>query len=94
MPTSIKKQKLDVDPQSRLLSLYDVASILQIRHETARDWVDEGRIPHVRLSVGTIRVRREALEQFILSLETVGKDPDAPKRSRKEETAREAVTAR
>jgi excisionase family DNA binding protein len=93
MATSPKKQKQEIGPQFRLLSIYDVAAILQVRHETVRDWIDAGKIPHIRLSIGTLRVRREALEQFILSLETVGKVPDSPKRPGKQKAGKAVIAA-
>jgi len=56
-----------------LLDVEQVAHLLALRPNTIRGWLQNGRLPRVRLSGRAVRVPREAVEQLIVGCtETAG----------------------
>lgn len=57
---------------SELLKIPDLAVVLQVSRATAYQLVAEGRIASVRLGPRCIRIRREAIEEFLTTEERHG----------------------
>ncbi|MEZ4225503.1 MAG: helix-turn-helix domain-containing protein [Polyangiaceae bacterium] len=57
-------------PQGELvyLSLAQVATRLGVSRRTARRWFDAGKLPHVRLPSGGVRVSVAALDELLASI--------------------------
>lgn len=51
---------------SQLLTYEEVASILQLHPQTLRQWVSNGKFPHLKIGV-TVRFSRTMIEQYIQS---------------------------
>lgn len=52
-------------PEVVYLSLPEVAERLGVSPRTARRWIDAGKLPHVRLPGGGVRVSVERLERVL-----------------------------
>ena len=63
----MRKQAADDDGLPRLLSINDVAGVLDIHPKTVYAWVHDGRLPSVRLSEREIRVAERDLREWIAS---------------------------
>jgi excisionase family DNA binding protein len=48
-----------------LLTVAQLAAILKVNHQTVRNWIDAGRIPHVRVGERRVRVYRSDFQVFI-----------------------------
>jgi excisionase family DNA binding protein len=50
-----------------LLTVYDVARMLNVHHGTVRRWIAEGRLSAVKISRQCVRVRARSLQAFIVA---------------------------
>ena len=48
-------------PVKSFFRVDEVADLLGVHHNTIRGWITEGKLEHVRLPSGTIRVPRDAI---------------------------------
>jgi len=62
MPTNMEK----------LLTVNDVAEIVQASPRTVRRWIDTGKLKPTRVGDKLIRVRREDLEEFLRGTRNAG----------------------
>ena len=51
---------------SQLLTYEEVASILRLHPQTLRQWVSNGKFPHLKIGV-TVRFTRAMIDQYIQS---------------------------
>ena len=52
-------------PAKPFFRIDEVAELLCVHHNTVRAWINDGKVDHVRLATGGIRVPRPALVQFL-----------------------------
>lgn len=50
-----------------LLTVAEIARGLKLSEQTIRNWLDDGRIPHVRVGERRVRVWRSDFEAFVES---------------------------
>jgi excisionase family DNA binding protein len=48
-----------------LLTVAEVAEILRLNPQTIRNWIDAGKLPHVRLGERRVRIWRSDFQAFI-----------------------------
>lgn len=71
------------DPGKKLLSIKDAEACLHVSRSTIDKLIKSGELRHIRVSSGTVRVTREALDEF---LEKNEQYRTAPKEEKAEET--------
>jgi excisionase family DNA binding protein len=54
---------------TELLSATEAAALLQVSDETVRRWADAGKIRHVRLPSGQLRIYRQDVEAILTPVE-------------------------
>lgn len=60
-----------------LLTVAEVAATLRLNPQTIRNWIDAGKLPHVRLGERRVRVWRSDYQAFI-GERSAGHQPPAP----------------
>ena len=53
----------------QLMTVAEVAAFLRVGHRTVYRWIEEGKIPVVRLAGTTLRIRRSSLLQWMAASE-------------------------
>lgn len=54
----------DIDADE-LLTVAEIARALQLNEQTIRNWIDAGRLPHLRAGARRVRVWRSDFEAFV-----------------------------
>ena len=65
------------DPSESFLTVAEVAKTLKLNQQTVRNMIDRGELQAVRVGQRRVRVRRSALEEFIVAGEMAGTQPDS-----------------
>jgi excisionase family DNA binding protein len=47
------------------LTVNEVAQTLKLNPQTARNWIDSGKLPAVRVGARRVRIRREDFERLV-----------------------------
>ena len=55
---------------AELLTVYEVAEELKVNQQTVRNWIDRSELSAVRVGPRRVRVRRDALDDFIEDRDT------------------------
>ena len=64
------------NPQTdELLTVAEIADILKINPQTVRNWIDAGKIPHLRIGQRRVRVYRRDFDAFLRASEYTPKTP-------------------
>jgi excisionase family DNA binding protein len=53
-----------LNPDDEFLTVAEIAAHLRLNHQTVRNWLDAGRMPHYRIG-RRVRVRRTDFEAFL-----------------------------
>lgn len=53
-----------------LMTVADVAALLKLNQQTIRNWIDAGKLPHVRVGERRVRVYRSDLSRLLAESET------------------------
>ncbi len=71
-----------------LLTVNEIAELLKLNPQTVRNWIDQGRLPALRVGECRVRVRRSDLDTFLAAratgrtrrqgAETSGSKPNPP----------------
>ena len=48
-----------------LLTVAEVAEILRLNQQTVRNWIDNGKLAHIRLGERRVRIKRSDLDRII-----------------------------
>lgn len=67
--------------EPQFLTVSDVASLLQLNQQTVRNWIEQGRLPALRVG-RRIRIRRADLDALINGGSTVAPPADVVARER------------
>ena len=60
-------------PDEDLLTIDQVAELLQVKKATVYAWTHQGWIPHVKVGRRLVRFRREAIEAWLKAQEVEGR---------------------
>jgi excisionase family DNA binding protein len=58
-----------------LMTVADVAALLKLNQQTIRNWIDAGKLPHLRVGERRVRVYRSDLDRFLAGAATVVAEP-------------------
>jgi excisionase family DNA binding protein len=50
---------------SEFLTVAEVAELLKLNQQTIRNWIDAGKLPHVRVGERRVRIKRADLDALI-----------------------------
>lgn len=67
--------------EEEFLTVADVASLLKLNQQTVRNWIEQGRLPALRVG-RRVRVRRSDLEVMVEQGSTSTRPPDRAARRR------------
>ena len=62
------------DPEDAFLTVAEVAATLKLNQQTVRNWIDQGRLPAVRIG-RRVRVRRADIDKMSAERATVAPEP-------------------
>ncbi len=48
-----------------LLTVHEIAELLKLNPQTVRNWIDQGRLPAIRVGERRVRVRRSDLDAYL-----------------------------
>lgn len=70
-----------MDDPPELLTVDEVAAHLRVNPQTIRNWIDAGKLPHVKIGPRRVRIFRRDLEALIEAGETLRRQPPEPQRT-------------
>jgi excisionase family DNA binding protein len=53
------------EPLPEVMTVAEIAAILKLNQQTVRNWIDAGKLPHVRIGERRVRVYRRDFDAFV-----------------------------